>query len=272
VVGREVMFFELTYYMLPLGAAMVLLIWVLCMVLFKPERPTVPGLKGRARMLYDRLGPMTSAEILSLAIVAAVVAALGLRSFFPVLERIDQAAIVLVATVLFFIGRVLTIKELEQMPWNIVLLFGGAMSIGLCLWETGAARWLAVRLLPLCANADAVVFVMCLAVFVLAVTNFIVNVAVIAISLPVALIVARYLVLAPEIVFFSVLAAAGMPFLLPLGAAPNAIAFESRQFSARSFFLTGIPASIILIGVLALFVWLIWPLMGMPLASQRCQH
>ena len=57
---------------------------------------------------------------------------------------------------------------------------------------------------------------------------------------------------------------AGMPFLLLVGAAPNAIAYESKQFSSGLFFLAGVPASVLLMGVLGLFVWLIWPLMGMP--------
>ena len=69
---------------------------------------------------------------------------------------------------------------------------------------------------------------------------------------------------APEVILFSSLVTAGMPFLLLVGAAPNAIAYESGQFSSGTFFLAGVPASILLMIVLAIFVWLIWPLMGMP--------
>jgi sodium-dependent dicarboxylate transporter 2/3/5 len=55
-----------------------------------------------------------------------------------------------------------------------------------------------------------------------------------------------------------------MPFLFLVGAAPNAIAYSSKQFTTAEFFLAGIPASLLLIAVLALFVWLIWPAMQMP--------
>ena len=41
--------------------------------------------------------------------------------------------------------RVVSLDDLEKTSWNIVLLFGGAMSIGFCLWQTGAAEWLAIR-------------------------------------------------------------------------------------------------------------------------------
>jgi sodium-dependent dicarboxylate transporter 2/3/5 len=55
-----------------------------------------------------------------------------------------------------------------------------------------------------------------------------------------------------------------MPFLLLVGAAPNAIAYESKQFTSGEFFVAGIPASVMLIVVLTFFVWIIWPMMGMP--------
>jgi sodium-dependent dicarboxylate transporter 2/3/5 len=69
---------------------------------------------------------------------------------------------------------------------------------------------------------------------------------------------------APEVVLFASLVTAGMPFLLLVGAAPNAIAYGSRQFTPREFFTAGLPASMLLMAVLAAFVWLVWPLMGMP--------
>ncbi|MDY0349907.1 MAG: SLC13 family permease, partial [Desulfobulbaceae bacterium] len=151
----------------------------------------------------------------------------------------------------------------EEIPWNIILLFAGAMSIGFCLWDTGAASWLAVNWLTMFQNAHWFVFVLSIAFFVMIMTNFIMNVAAIAISLPVALVIAPYLGVAGEVILFASLVTAGMPFLLLVGAAPNAIAYNSKQFTAGEFFLWGIPASIMLMLVVALAVGIIWPLMGM---------
>jgi len=267
IVGKEISFFELTKYMLPVGATMVVLLWVYCMIVFKPEQKTIPGLRERARSLHKRLGPMSRTEILALAIIFSAIAVMSMRSFVPAMRGLDKSAVILVATILFFVFRILTIKDLESIPWNIVLLFGGAMSIGFCLWETGAAEWLAIQWLVLFHNAPGFVFVMGTAFFVLVMTNLIMNAAAIAISLPVALVIAPYLGVAPEVILFSSLVTAGMPFLLLVGAAPNAIAYESRQFSSGEFFLVGVPASILLMIVLALFVWLIWPLMGMAVVA-----
>lgn len=264
IAGYEITFFELTYYMFPIGATMVFLLWGLIMILFRPEQKTIPGLRERALALNKKLGPITRTEKMTLAIVLLTIAAMSFRKFIPGLDQVDKSAIILTSTVLFFLLRILKIEDLEEIPWNIVLLFGGAMSIGFCLWKTEAAGWMAITWLSLLQDASWFIFVMGVAIFVLAMTNLIMNVAAIAITLPVALVLAPYLGVAPEVVVFASLVMAGMPFLLLVGAAPNAIAYESRQFTSGQFFAAGIPASILLTIVLALFVLFVWPLMGMP--------
>ena len=133
------------------------------------------------------------------------------------------------------------------------------------MWQTGAASWLAIKWLNLFKESHWFVFVMGLALFVMVMTNLIMNVAAIAITLPVGLVIAPYMNLAPEVILFSALAAAGMPFLLLVGAAPNAIAYESKMFSTTQFFKAGIPASIMLLIVIALFIKYVWRWLGMPI-------
>ncbi|MBT8407204.1 MAG: SLC13 family permease, partial [Deltaproteobacteria bacterium] len=267
VVGRDVAFFELSYYMFPIGWLMVFLLWVFFLIFFKPEKKTIPGLRERATRLNAELGPISKREIIAASIILTCVLTMSIRSFIPALESLDKTAIIVTSTILLFITNVLDIDDLEEIPWNIILLFAGAMSIGFCLWETGAAKWLAVKWLLLFQESTWFVFVMGIAFFVLVMTNVIMNVAAIAISLPVALVIAPYLGVAPEVVLFASLVTAGMPFLLLVGAAPNAIAYESGQFTAGEFFMYGTLASIILMVVVALAVFFLWPLMGMPVGA-----
>ncbi|QCQ21528.1 SLC13 family permease [Desulfoglaeba alkanexedens] len=264
IVDKNVGFFELSYYMFPIGWLMTFLLWGFFMIFCKPEKKVIPGLKERAKQLSAEQGPITRKEILALGIIFSVVGVMSLRSFIPALEPIDKTAIILVSTILFFVVGILDLEDLEQISWNIILLFAGAMSIGFCLWETEAARWLAVNWLSMFQKANWFVFVMSIAFFVMVMTNFIMNVAAIAISLPVALVIAPYLGVAPEVILFASLVTAGMPFLLLVGAAPNAIAYDSKQFTTGEFFLYGIPASILLMVVVGIAVAVIWPIMGMP--------
>jgi len=265
IVGREISFFEYTYYLGPVGVVMTIVLYFMIRVLFKPEHKEIPGLRDRAKELYSRLGPMKGSEWLAIVLVFSAIILLSLRSFVPELAALNKSAIILVTTLLFFFTRILDIKDLEDIPWNIILLFGGAMSIGFCLWQTGAATWMAVSFIGLLQNAHWFVFVVGIAFFVMIMTNLIMNVAAIAIVLPVALVIAGYLHVAPEVIFFASLVTSGMPFLFLVGAAPNAIAYESKQFTSGEFFVAGIPASILLIIVTAFFIAFIWPIMGMPI-------
>jgi sodium-dependent dicarboxylate transporter 2/3/5 len=264
IVGKDITFFELSYYMFPVGWAMTFLLWGFFMIFFRPEKKVIPGLKEKAIQLNAEMGPIRRKEIITAVIVFGCISTLALRSFIPALGPIDKSAIILISTILFFLFGILDLNDLEEIPWNIILLFGGAMSIGFCLWETGAAKWLAVNWLAMFKKANWFIFVMSIGFFVMVMTNFIMNVAAIAISLPVALVIAPYLQVAPEVVFYASLVAAGMPFLLLVGAAPNAIAYASGQFTPGEFFMYGILGSILLMIVLAFVSLVVWPLMGMP--------
>ncbi len=265
IVGRNVSFFELSYFMAPVGWLMVFILWGYFLLVLPPEKKVIPGLRERAKRLSAELGGFTRGEVIAMVIVFSVILIMSLRSFVPALAPFDKTAIILVSTILFYVFGILDIQDLEEIPWNIILLFGGAMSIGFCLWETGAAKWMAINWLTLFQKAHWFIFVMSISFFVLMMTNFIMNVAAIAISLPVALVIAPYLGVSPEVIFYASLVVAGMPFLLLVGAAPNAIAYTSRQFTPGEFFKYGLPASLILLVVLGFTILVIWPMMGMPI-------
>jgi sodium-dependent dicarboxylate transporter 2/3/5 len=263
IMNVDISFFKLTWYMFPVGWIMTFLLWGFFMLFFKPERSAIPGLKEKAKRMYTELGSWSKNEILTASIVIVTILVIALKNFVPALDGLHKTGILLCSTIAFFLCNILDVDDLEEIPWNIILLFAGAMSIGFCLWETGAAKWMAVNWLVLFQTSPPIVFILGMAFFVMMMTNFIMNVAAIAISLPVALVIAPYLGIGGEVILFSALVVAGMPFLLLVGAAPNAIAYNSKQFTTAEFFLWGIPAS----GVLMLVTWLavsvIWPLMGM---------
>ena len=263
ITNVDVSFFELSYYMAPIGWIMVFVLWGFCMFFFKPEKSEITGLQEKSKRMYTELGSWSRNEIITVVVVFSAILLIALKNFVPALAQLDKTGILLCSTIAFFLFNILGLDDLEEMPWNIILLFAGAMSIGFCLWETGAAKWMAVYWLQLFVNAPGIVFILGMAFFVMMMTNFIMNVAAIAISLPVALVVAPYLGVSGEVILFSSLVVSGMPFLLLVGAAPNAIAYNSGQFTTGEFFKYGIPASALLMVVTWLAVSVIWPLMGM---------
>ncbi len=153
IMGKEIGFFELSYYMAPVGWIMVICLWIYFMIVLKPEKKTIPGLKKRAKRLYIELGAITRKEIIAASIVGLCILTLAtfaiLKAFVPGFVPPHKTAIILISTILFFITGILDIDDLEEIPWNIILLFAGAMSIGFCLWDTGAAEWMAINWLTI---------------------------------------------------------------------------------------------------------------------------
>lgn len=265
ITGQEISFAHYTQVMFLYGWIMMFLIWLFLTFWYKPEKDRIPGLREKVKELSASLGPVSRQEIFVGLSVAVVVLILATQNFIPALKNLNKSAIMLVLGLLFFLTRVFTVEDLEKkIPWNIVLLFGGAMSIGFALWQTGAAQWIAVHWLSMFKQAPWLVFVLAIFFLVMVMTNFIMNVAAIAITLPVALIIAGYLGVNPELILWTSLAAAGLPFCLLVGAAPNAIAYESKQFSAGEFFIVGIPMSLIALALVAVFALAVWPLLGVP--------
>ncbi|SHF22371.1 solute carrier family 13 (sodium-dependent dicarboxylate transporter), member 2/3/5 [Desulforamulus putei DSM 12395] len=262
--GIDVSFIDFSVHLAPFGWLTVFLIWALLLVIYKPEKTKIPGLREKARAEYAKLGPVSKQEIFVGIVVFCALTMLVLQAIVPALKTMDRSVPLLAAGLLFFLSNILTVEDLEKkIPWNIVLLFSGAMSIGFCLWKTGAAQWIAVKWLAMLVDAHWLVFVLGICFLVLIMTNFIMNVAAIAITLPVALVIAKYLGVNPELILYGATAMAGMPFLLLIGAAPNAMAYESKQFTTGEFFMTGIPASAMILCLLVLMTFTYWPLIGM---------
>ena len=180
-------------------------------------------------------------------------------------REIAMAATFMIKLVMIMTKKAMLITKTNQLAsWNMISqLTASQLAAPVC------HRQLPMLMAPaksrmMFQKANWFVFVMSIAFFVMIMTNFIMNVAAIAISLPVALVIAPYLGVAGEVILFAALVTAGMPFLLLVGAAPNAIAYDSGQFTPGEFLLYGIPASILLMLVTAFAVFVLWPLMGMP--------
>ena len=71
IMNQDITFFQLTWYMFPVGWIMTFVLWGFFMVFFKPEKATIPGLREKAQQLNAEMGPMTRNEIKAAVIVGA---------------------------------------------------------------------------------------------------------------------------------------------------------------------------------------------------------
>ncbi len=251
------------YYMLPLGWLTLFLFWGFVTICFGSQHKRIPEFREHVRTMCAGMGGVSRNEILTLVISVAGAAVLLLSSWMPEGMVLDKAAVIVMSVLLLFILNILDIHDLQSLPWNMILLFSGAMSVAFCLWETGAAQWMAANWLHVFRISSGPVIVMITAFLVLLLANGMANVVVLAGVLPVALAATSYLKIVPDVLLLAVLAAAGLPLMLPAAGAANTLVCESGQVTEQEFFMYGTVASMIVMVVVALMVYVVWPMMGM---------
>lgn len=115
---------------------------------------------------------------------------------------------------------------LARLPWDVVILFGGGLSLAAALSSTGLADWLGGQLTFLAAWPTPLLILVVVAA-VIFLTELTSNVATTTAFLPVLGVLAVSAGVEPEQLVLPVAIAASAAFMLPVATAPNAIVYAS---------------------------------------------
>ncbi|MGB8276047.1 MAG: SLC13 family permease, partial [Alphaproteobacteria bacterium] len=133
---------------------------------------------------------------------------------------------------------VLDAEWVTAIPWGVIILFGGGLSLAAGIGETGLSAWIGGQLGVFSAWP---VFALLLAVAVVAVvlTEFISNTAVTTMFLPIAGALSVAVGLPPALLAVAAAVAASLAFMLPVATPPNAIVFASGRVTIAQMVLAG---------------------------------
>jgi sodium-dependent dicarboxylate transporter 2/3/5 len=241
---------------LPLSALMLPLSWlVLTRLVFKVDFVTSSEGRAALRKMKDDMGSITIPEK-RVAIVFVIMALTWiLRPLLiklPALAALDDSLIAIAGAVLMFIvpsgskkdPLLLRWKYAEQLPWGVLLLFGGGLTLAGAVSRTGLAAWLggslqAVGTLPL------IVIVILAATLIIFLTELTSNIATTATFLPVVGAIAIEAGYDPIILAVPVTLAASCAFMLPVATPPNAIVFGSGMLTIPRMARAGLALNLI---------------------------
>ena len=123
----------------PLAIIMMIVIWKLLGKLFKPEVKGIMGGMDTISNKIDSLGPMTKVEKISLTILLFTIFLWVTTTW----TGLNSYSIALIGAVLFFTFKVIDWRDAQTgVDWGLIIFFGGALSLGAALLNTGAAKWL----------------------------------------------------------------------------------------------------------------------------------
>jgi len=155
-------------------------------------------------------------------------------------------------------------RAAEEVPWGILILFGGGFAIASGFETTGLAQWLGGSLSALGGMPPLVaIAIVCLALtFLTEVTS---NTAITATALPILAPAAVAAGLHPWLLMIPAAVSASCAFMLPIGTPPNAIIFGSGRISIALMARVGFWLNLIGVVVLSLVVrFIALPLLGVP--------
>ena len=246
--------------------------WLLVRILFPVDFVSSDETRAELERRYRALGAMSTAEKRTGALFVFLVVAWILRGFVADaigLEGLSDAGVAMLAAVLAFVipsgtdrHALVTWEDTVRLPWGVLILFGGGLSLAAALSSSGLTLWLGQQLAPL-GVINHVLLVIALTSMVIFLTELTSNVATTATLLPVVAALAVELNIDPLILVIPVTIAASCAFMLPVATPPNAIVFSSGEITISEMMRAGFWLNIVsIVLVSAVAVWLVPALLG----------
>ncbi len=254
----EISFFNWMLLGVPVVAIMLPITWLLLTRLLFPSHQIAiedPGVVVQRELAA--LGVMSRGE--KLVAMVFLGAALGwiFRTFLVDLTGLplDDTIIALLAALILFavpISRskgefALDWEAARNVPWGVLLLFGGGLALAGGFKGTGLAEWIGNAVAGV--EVSTLVLILLVTVAIVYLTEITSNTASTATFLPILAAVAVGLGLDPIILCVPVALGASMAFMMPVATPPNAIVFSYERMQLRDMVRAGFLLNLVAIAV-----------------------
>jgi sodium-dependent dicarboxylate transporter 2/3/5 len=266
--GLEIDFWRWMLFATPLSLLYLLLAWlVMTRILFPLRLNSIPGGRQLIRDELAKLGPMSRGEWIVLVVFVCTaslwMAGGWLRANVAGLKVLDDYLIAMLGALALFMIPVdparhvfaLDWKTAVRLPWGVLLLFGGGLSLAQALTDSGLAQWIGqqVTVLRGLPTLLQIVLVVALIVFSGELTN---NLAAVVALLPILFQVARGMELDPLLLCVPAVVAASCGFMLPVATPPNAIVFGAGHIRLGQMVRAGFWLDLLAVVLIPLFTYL----------------
>lgn len=173
----------------------------------------------------------------------------------------DSSVVILTSLFLFTVPsskvkgeNLLEWKDVKQLPFNIILLFGGGFALASGFEDSGLSNLLAEKLGSL-SGASLPVILLGLIIVVTVLSEFASNTASIQLILPIILPLAVSLHLPPLLLMLTATFAASLGYMLPVATAANTIVYGSNEVNVKDMMKAGLLLDIVGIFLLLVFMF-----------------
>ncbi len=244
----------------PLAIIMMLIIWKLLGRIYKPEVSGIVGGMDTITSKIESLGSMSKTEKLTLIILLFTIGLWVTTS----ITGLNSYSVALIGAVLFFIFKVIDWHDAQNgVDWGLIIFFGGALSLGAALLNTGAAAWLINDLLGLLGNnVSTLAITIVLMIIAVSITQVMSNIALAAILIPLSVTLAAAQGQPVGTYAVPVAIACSLSFALPMADPTVAMAYGTGYVKITEILKAGIPLIVIGIIIAIIVLTLAKPLLG----------
>ncbi len=271
--GIEISFAGWMMFAFPVVIVLLFIGWLMLTRLIYPIKfSKLPGGKALINKEKEALGKISFEE-------KAVLWVFLLAAFFWItrtflwqgqiinIRGIDDTMIAITAAILLFLipapskgGCLLDWKVARDVPWGILLLFGGGLAIAAGFGSSGLANWIGEQMRVL----DGVNFILVMVLatgMVLFLTEITSNTATATMILPVLASLALALDIHPFVLMVPAAMAANCAFMLPVGTPPNAIIFATGKITIMEMVRNGFGLNLIAWFLISAAVYFLLPML-----------
>jgi len=267
--GIEIGFQEWMATGLPMIALMLPAAWLILTWNLKSSPEQAKAASESIRTQHGALGQMSRAELRVAVVFGIIAAAWILREQLiriPALAGLSDMGIAIMGAVLMFLvphgetgkiaagrGRgLLDWDDARNVPWDVVLLFGGGLSMAAAIQQSGLAGWLGTSLAGLAA-LPPVLLILIVVTIVVFLSEIMSNVAAMTTFLPVLGALAEATGTDIRSLVIPCCVAASCGFMLPIATGPNAVVFATRKLTVQDMARAGFALNVSCIVIIALY-------------------
>ena len=257
----EVSFVDWFIFALPVTAIMFLVLFLYLRFIYIGKNKLNKNIKGNElKNDFNKLGILSIEEkivgvlFLSMAILwffrsnidLGFIQIKGWSSFFPSPTFINDGTVAIVIAILLFVlpsskknEKIMTWKDAEDIPWEIILLFGGGFALASGFKESGLSAWFGEQLVGL-KGVHPFILIVSISLIVTFLTELTSNTATVETFLPILAGLSISLDTSPLLFMLPATLAGSMAFMLPVATPPNAIVFGTKKIRINEMIKTGL--------------------------------
>lgn len=187
----------------------------------------------------------------------------GWATLLNIADLVDDSTIAIISAITLFIiptknkseqNSILAANSIEQVPWSVILLFGGGFALANAFSISGLSDYIGSQLKGI-THIEILVLILIISASINFLTELTSNTATTQMILPVLASVSISIGVNPLLLMIPATLSASMAFMLPVGTPPNTIVFASRRLRIIDMIKTGFVLNISSILIIALLVY-----------------